>query len=69
MDRAADASARMTAAVVPHTGDTRERVLRQMFYHTGRWLYLLDAVQDLKDDMKSGSYNPVARATDWTSLI
>ncbi len=60
MDRAADASARMTAAVVPHTGDTRERVLRQMFYHTGRWLYLLDAVQDLKDDMKSGSYNPVA---------
>ena len=48
MDRAADASARMTAAVVPKTGDARERVLRQMFYHIGRWVYLLDAAQDVK---------------------
>nr|WP_302650057.1 DUF5685 family protein [uncultured Agathobaculum sp.] len=59
MDRAADASARMTAAVVPHTGDARERVLRQMFYHIGRWVYLLDAAQDVKEDMEQGSYNPV----------
>ncbi len=61
MDRAADASARMTAAVVPHTGDTRERVLRQMFYHAGRWLYLLDAAQDVPEDMKTGAYNPLVQ--------
>ena len=61
MDRAADASARMTAAVVPHTGDARERVLRQMFYHTGRWLYLLDAAQDVPEDMKTGAYNPLVQ--------
>ncbi len=50
MDRAADASARMTEAVVPRTGDARERVLRQMFYHIGRWVYLLDAAQDVTED-------------------
>lgn len=61
MDRAADASARLTAAVVPKTGDARERILRQMFYHIGRWLYLLDACADLEDDLQSGNYNPVAR--------
>lgn len=61
MDRAADASARLTAAAVPHTGDSRERVLRQMFYHIGRWLYLLDAAQDAGEDIKAGSYNPVVR--------
>lgn len=61
MDRAADASARMTAAVVPHTGDARERVLRQMFYHAGRWLYLLDAAQDVPEDMKTGAYNPLVQ--------
>ena len=47
MDRAADTSSRMTAAVVPRTGDTRERILHQMFYQIGRWIYLVDAVQDL----------------------
>ena len=59
MDRAADASARMTAAVVPRTGDDRERVLRQMFYHVGRWVYLLDAAQDVAEDLEQGNYNPV----------
>lgn len=61
MDRAADASARLTVAVVPHSGDTRERILRQMFYHIGRWLYLLDAVQDVGEDLASGNYNPIVR--------
>lgn len=59
MDRAADASARMTAAVVPRTGDTRERVLRQMFYQIGRWVYLLDATQDVAEDLEQNHYNPV----------
>ena len=60
MDRAADASARLTAAAVPHTGDARERVLRQMFYHIGRWIYLLDAAQDVAEDLEQDNYNPVA---------
>ena len=59
MDRAADASARMTAAVVPRTGDACERVLRQMFYHIGRWVYLLDAAQDVGEDLEQDNYNPV----------
>ena len=56
---AADASARLTAAAVPHTGDDRERVLRQMFYHIGRWIYLLDAAQDVAEDLEQENYNPV----------
>ena len=59
MDRAADTSSRMTAAVVPRTGDTRERILHQMFYQIGRGIYLVDAVQDIQKDMEENSYNPV----------
>lgn len=59
MDRAADASARLTAAMVPETGDALERVRYQMFYHIGRWLYLLDAAADVEEDMENGNYNPV----------
>ncbi len=73
MDRAADASARMTAAVVPRTGDERERILRQMFYQIGRWIYLLDAAQDVAEDLKQDHYNPVVlryglRAPDITEI-
>ena len=39
---------------------TRRRVLQQIFYHLGRWVYLVDAADDLKRDSVSGNYNPVA---------
>ena len=30
-----------------------------MLYHLGRWIYLVDALDDLKEDSRSGSYNPL----------
>lgn len=60
IDRAADTTARLLAAAVPPTGDDRERILRHLFYHTGRWVYLIDACEDLADDLARGGYNPVA---------
>ena len=38
----------------------RRRVLEQMLYHLGRWVYLIDAADDLEKDAASGNYNPVA---------
>ncbi|WP_287223965.1 DUF5685 family protein [Oscillibacter sp.] len=38
----------------------RRRVLEQMLYHLGRWVYLIDAADDLQKDAVSGNYNPVA---------
>ena len=38
----------------------KRRVLEQLLYHLGRWLYLVDAADDLKKDAVSGNYNPVA---------
>ena len=61
LDKPADAFARlMTCAVESNYSDYTKRVLKQLFYHTGRWVYLIDACADLKDDLKAGSYNPVA---------
>ncbi len=61
MDRPADASARLTMAMVPDSGDERSRILRHMFYQMGRWLYLLDAAYDVSEDMEKNCYNPVVR--------
>lgn len=46
------------ADVVPEEGG--RRVLRLLFYHLGRWIYLLDACDDLAADARKGAYNPVA---------
>lgn len=59
LDRPADTFARLLASAVPELEGSEKRILRELFYHTGRWVYLIDACQDIKDDFKSGSYNPV----------
>ena len=36
------------------------RVLAHLLYHLGRWIYLVDALDDLKRDAESGNYNPIS---------
>lgn len=61
MDRAADAFAVLLGSAAREVDDPiRQRVLEQMLYHLGRWVYLVDAADDLKKDVASGNYNPVA---------
>ena len=61
MDRAADAFAVLLERSADGIEDpVRRRVLGQMLYHLGRWVYLMDAADDLKKDAESGNYNPVA---------
>ena len=61
IDRAADAFAALLACAAEEVGHpVRRRILQQLLYHLGRWVYLADAADDLKRDAASGSYNPVA---------
>ena len=61
IDRAADAFAVLLEAAAQEVDDhVRRRVLEQLLYHLGRWVYLVDAADDLKKDAVSGNYNPVA---------
>lgn len=73
MDQAADAFAALLGAAAGEVDDpVRRRVLEQLFYHLGRWVYLVDAADDLKKDVASGNYNPVAlryglKNGEWTA--
>lgn len=61
MDRAADAFAvLLSGAAVGLADPVRRRILEQILYHLGRWVYLIDAADDLKKDAESGNYNPVS---------
>ena len=61
MDRAADTFAVLLQGAAQAVDEpVRRRVLEQIFYHLGRWVYLVDAADDLEKDAASGNYNPVA---------
>ena len=60
LDRAADCFASILAAAGDDAPDTASRrIRRELFYHVGRSVYILDAVDDLSEDLKTGSYNPL----------
>ena len=59
LDRTADTFARLLQSAAPAEGE-RGRVLSQLLYHLGRWIYLADARDDLEEDKLAGRYNPVS---------
>lgn len=42
--------------------DADKRVMHRFGYFLGRWVYLMDAVDDMQADAKSGDYNPFVLA-------
>ena len=60
LDEPADAFAKLLAAAAGEAGNpVKRRILEQLLYHLGRWIYLVDAADDLAEDFSSGSYNPL----------
>lgn len=60
LDEPADAFAMLLAGVAEEVDDpVQRRVYHELLYHMGRWIYLVDAADDLKKDEQSGSYNPL----------
>ena len=61
IDQTADTFAKLLCAAVPVSGCTQiDRAREQMLYHLGRWIYLVDARDDLQEDRKTGNYNPIS---------
>lgn len=49
MDRAADSFAvLLSSAAEELTDPVRKRIMEQILYHLGRWIYLIDGADDLK---------------------
>ena len=59
IDKTADKFALILSAAADSEDGVKARVLRQLLYHTGRWIYIADAINDLGEDLKANRYNPV----------
>lgn len=63
IDRAADATAEMIASFSDYALEEKAtRHTRNLFYAIGKWIYLIDALDDYDKDKKKGAYNPFLRA-------
>ena len=61
VDRAADATANMLAEVCDSIlGEKTTPAAHNLFYAVGKWIYLIDALDDYDKDLKKGNYNPFA---------
>ena len=59
LDRAADATAEMMAAFSDYAlGEKATPYTRNLCYAVGKWIYLIDALDDYDEDRKKGRYNP-----------
>lgn len=60
LDAAAEPFAALLALLAEAEPDTaRRRIFAHIFYHLGRWIYLVDAADDFAADAKRGNYNPL----------
>ncbi len=75
LDELADPFAMLTAAVMKDSpGENKPAQLEKLGYHCGRWIYLIDALDDLPQDWLSGSANPFLRSfprngPDWRQFF
>lgn len=60
VDRASEASSRALALIFEELSEdvTQKKVLHRFGFLLGRWIYLVDALDDFKEDQKRGSFNP-----------
>ncbi len=60
LDKAADRFASILSYIGEEAGrEDDRRILSQLLYHTGRFIYIADAFCDIEDDIKKGRYNPI----------
>ncbi len=58
IDEPADKFAKMLAEI-PAKDDAYKRVFKEIFYHIGRFIYIIDAMDDVSEDYKKDEYNPI----------
>lgn len=58
-DKVAGCTGRMLAELFDYKGDEWSQYLRSMGFYLGKFIYLMDAYDDMEEDMKTGNYNPM----------
>ncbi len=61
IDRVSGCFGRIMAEIFAYREDVWEPALRRMGFYFGKFIYLLDAYDDVEEDVKKGNYNPFSK--------
>lgn len=65
-----DCFGNMMIAVAESLTAKGDKNLRELCFYLGKWVYIIDALDDLKKDYEQGNYNPFLRnVTAWSDNI
>jgi len=71
MDMAAEPFAKLMEEVTAYEPLCKDKkindILRWIGYNLGKWIYILDAYDDIEDDIKDKSYNPLVSQFDYAN--
>ena len=70
LDEAAESFSKIMENVLTgykELSESERRVLSGVGYHLGKWIYLIDALDDVRKDIKSGAYNPLVYRFEYNS--
>ena len=63
LDQAAEEFAKIMEAILDEApvpeGFKEGAAMKSIGYHLGKWIYLIDAVDDIEENIESGAYNPL----------
>lgn len=63
VDQVADVFGKLLAEVASFGLESVDkRLAEQAGYHLGKWIYVIDAIDDMESDIKTGSYNPIVNS-------
>ncbi len=70
----ADLAAKHFGEVLRHVfeeglDESKARILGEIGYHIGKWIYFADAADDYAEDMKSGEFNPLGEHPSEEALL
>lgn len=57
--------ARLTEEIFTFRDDNNSKILSNMGYNLGKWIYIIDAYDDMQSDIKSNSYNAILKSFNY----
>lgn len=66
IDRVAEPFARIMEIVFSNYYIKENQMLSRFGYHLGKWIYLMDALEDIEDNIDTGAYNPLVYRYEYT---
>lgn len=69
LDQAAEEFAKIMEAILDEApvadGFKEGAAMKSIGYHLGKWIYLMDAIDDIEENIESGAYNPLLYRFDY----